>query len=71
MTFRDLAWGCTVALVYLLSVVGSLLILLTHWRKISKSRPPFDLIGIIAMCGPIGLTISVAIWFADAKSRKF
>lgn len=71
MTFREFSWGCTVALVYLVSVAGSLLILLTHWRKISKSRAPLDLIGLIAMCGPIGLAASIAIWFADAKSRKF
>lgn len=70
MTFHDFTWGCTVALVYLLSFTGAMLILLAHWRKISKSRPPWDMLGLISMFGPIGLCVAIAIWFLDAPSRK-
>lgn len=71
MTFRDLAWDCFVALVYLATFGFTMALLIADWRLMfGRDRdPPWVIVFIISLLGPIGLCAAITVYSLD-KVRK-
>ncbi len=67
MTFRDFTWDCFVALVYITTFAFTMALLVADWRLLfGKDRdPPWVIVIIISLLGPIGLCAAFTVYSID------
>lgn len=72
MNLHDLAWGFFVALVYLLTFASTFALLVADLRLMfgKHSNPPWGVVFIISLLGPLGLLVALITYSIDKTTRS-
>lgn len=67
MNLHEFSWDCFVALVYILTFIATALLLIADWRLIfgKDQNPPWAIIVLVSLLGPIGLCAAFTVYSID------